>query len=258
MPFAFGPKFMKAIFLLLLVFNTFVSFSQNISSRLIKYPDNNLTIYGSIDNGDILFLYGIAGDENTGTSPLIIKMHSNGDVLWAKIYTGFINTLIRSACLNETNGVTLIGNSVNSSDDDIIILKLTDEGNIEWSKTYGGNDHERGFKIIQLDDNSYIASGSTRSIGSGEEDSFVMRIDAFGNQIWDRTLGGTYRDNAFDVIYSNDNTLVFTGAQSSFGSGGYDFGLGKMDLSGNLLFLKAIGSHLFSISRLRKIVFRKS
>lgn len=243
---------MRILLLLLLVFFNFASYGQVIPSTLIKYQNNNLIIYGSIENRDNLFLFGTVGNENLGDSPCLTKMDSNGDILWTKTYSGTGNILIRSGCLNEANGVTLIGNSIdsqNSENNDIIILKVSDEGDIEWSKKYGGNEQERSFKIIQLDDDSYIVCGSTRSIGSGEEDAFVMRIDAFGNIIWDRIFGGGYRDNAFDIIHSNDNTLVFTGAQSSFGSGEYDFGLTKLDLDGNLVFFKTIGTYMQDHSR---------
>ena len=239
----FKSRLMKIVFVLFLVFNTFAMYSQVITSRIIKAPNHNLTIYGSIEAGDNLFLYGITGNESTGDNPFIIKMQSNGDILWAKAYSSTNNILIRSACLNEENGLTLIGNSMTYNNDDIVILKTNHEGTLDWAKKYGGNDQERGFQIIKLDDNSYVTCGSTRSFSSGEEDAFVMRIDAYGNKIWDRIMGGTNRDNAFDVTYSNDRTLVITGPQSSLGSGEYDFGLTKLDLDGELIFFKTIGSY---------------
>lgn len=240
---------MRFLCILLLVVNSFASYAQIISSRLIIDQNHVCVIYGSLETGDNLILYGITLNQITGGNPFVIKMHSSGDIVWAKIYTGPYNFIMRSGCLNEKNGVTLIGNSTYFNNDEIVIIATDEEGNLEWSKKYGGNDHERGFKIIQLDDNSYVTCGSTRSFGSGEEDAFVMRIDVSGNKIWDKTLGGTNRDNAFDVTYSNDNTLVFTGPQSSFGSGGYDFGLTKLDLDGNLLFFKTIGTHKQDHSR---------
>lgn len=216
--------------------------AQQITSSNVKLAGQNITSYGMHKTGEFYFLYGIIGTENQGGDPLIRKISSQGDVLWEKSYHSSSNILIRSACVNEEGGLTLAGNSKTGNNDDIIVLKTDNQGNIIWSRKYGLTVDERGFRIVMNDDGSYIVSGSTKNLQTELEEAFIMRINSNGQLTWNKILGGFDRDNAFDVSITDDSYIIFTGAQSSYGSGEYDFGFGKMDMNGNLIYFKTVGN----------------
>jgi len=65
--------------------------------------------------------------------------------------------------------------------DDFWVLKLDENGNVEWQKTYGGSDADRAESIQQTDDGGYIVAGSTESFGAGYSDIWILKIDSEGN-----------------------------------------------------------------------------
>lgn len=226
--------------------------AQPLNSFRISIPGNSLELYGSLKDNNSVILYGIVGTSGNGGKPIVIKMDASNQIVWQKSYQNIENILIRSACLNAEGGITLAGNTIGINDD-IVVIKLDESGDLIWSRKYGSLQTERGFKITQIPDGSYVLCGSSRDQNAaGEEDVLIMSIDQSGTMKWQRVFGGSNRDNAFDIIYSSDNKLVFTGPESSAGSGDYDFGIGKLDLDGNLDFYKSIGTSGLDHSRVIK------
>ena len=60
----------------------------------------------------------------------------------------------------------------------------------EWSRSYGGNSTEHAYDIQQTPDGGYVFVGSTSSFGAGNGDAWFMKIDAFGNEVINKTFGG--------------------------------------------------------------------
>ncbi len=148
-----------------------------------------------------------------------------------------------------------------STDSDYWVLKVTPEGDIVWSKTYGGSSDERATSISATSDGGFIISGHSRSSDgdvSGNEgfhDYWILKIDAFGNIQWDRNFGFAGSDQAFKVFETRDGGYFATGfldvsasnGQGNDGrNGGYLHGVGeywaiKMDASGNRIWRRFFG-----------------
>jgi hypothetical protein len=110
-----------------------------------------------------------------------------------------------------------------------------------WSQTYGGADADGALSLIQTVDGGYVFAGYTSSFGAGEEDFWLIKVDALGNMEWNRTYGGTESDFAFSVIETSDGGYALVGYTGSFGAGGDDFWLIKTDGSGNMEWNRTIG-----------------
>jgi hypothetical protein len=110
-----------------------------------------------------------------------------------------------------------------------------------WTKTIGGSNYDVAYSIIQSSDGGYIVAGYTGSFGAGYADIYVVKLDSSGNVLWTKTIGGSSRDEASSIIQSSDGGYVVAGWTSSFGAGGYDFYVVKLDSSGNVLWTKTIG-----------------
>jgi hypothetical protein len=54
----------------------------------------------------------------------------------------------------------------------------------------GGSDEDVGYLVKQTRDGGYIAVGSTKSYGIGEERLWLLKADSSGSKEWDRTFGG--------------------------------------------------------------------
>jgi hypothetical protein len=173
----------------------------------------------------------------------VVKLDSSGNVQWTKTIGGsswdYANSIIQSS----DGGYVIAGGtgSFGAGYDDIYVVKLDSSGNVMWTKTIGGSNYDVAYSIIQSSDGGYIVAGYTGSFGAGYADIYVVKLDSSGNVLWTKTIGGSSRDEASSIIQSSDGGYVVAGWTSSFGAGGYDFYVVKLDSSGNVLWTKTIG-----------------
>jgi predicted secreted protein len=104
-----------------------------------------------------------------------------------------------------------------------------------WSKTYGGTGADSGAgDIIQTSDGGYAISGDTASFGAGGADYWLIKVDADGNMLWNKTYGGAAAESDAAMCQTSDGGYALAGDTKSFGAGGNDFWLVKTDGSGNM------------------------
>ena len=70
---------------------------------------------------------------------------------------------------------------------------------LEWDKTFGGSGIDSGYSVQQTTDGGYIFAGSTSSFGAGEPDVYLVKTDANGDLVWDKTFGGSGEDVAYSI-----------------------------------------------------------
>jgi hypothetical protein len=61
------------------------------------------------------------------------------------------------------------------------IVKFDDSGTLQWSRTIGRTRFDFGRSIIQTADGGYVLSGYTSSLGAGNNDMYVVKLDGSGN-----------------------------------------------------------------------------
>jgi hypothetical protein len=101
-----------------------------------------------------------------------------------------------------------------------------------WSKTYGGTDDDTAFALVQAVDGGYALAGSTDSFGAGAVDFWLVKTDADGVALWNRTYGGARYDYAAALVQTADSGYALAGCTRSFGAGAVDFWLVKTDADG--------------------------
>ncbi len=70
---------------------------------------------------------------------------------------------------------------------------------VQWTKTFGSSLMEVGYSILETDDGGFVMAGVKTSSGDSQEDFWLLKGDANGNLLWDRTFGGTGREYAYSV-----------------------------------------------------------
>ena len=95
--------------------------------------------------------------------------------------------------------------------------------------------------VIQSIDGGYAAAGRTPGSNSMDQDVIIIKTDANGELLWQRVVGGTSIDYATGMVQVSNGDYFVSGTTESFGSGGEDVILIKLDSSGNLLWQKTYG-----------------
>lgn len=180
------------------------------------------------------------------------------EISWQRCFGGSQDESARSIRQTFDNGYILAGYT-RSVDGDIIsyqgaddfwILKTDSAGNLQWQKNFGGSTDDRAYSVIQTSDSGYIAVGETWSDdgdvsgNNGARDYWVIRLDDSGNLLWQKCLGGTGWEFAYDVVQTPDGGFVVGGSSESNigGSHGYfDYMIFKLDASGNQQWVRAFG-----------------
>ena len=122
----------------------------------------------------------------------------------------------------------------------ILCVSLLSYGQNNFFKMYSGSGYDRGEGIVQLEDSSYVVTGSSSSWGESSQ-AFLLKIDTVGNYLWSQSYGGAESEAGKRVLYNADLGFYVAGFSNSFGSGDFDAYLVKTDLNGNKLWEKTYG-----------------
>ena len=210
--------------------------------------------------------YIFAGTENdtpltTTGNFAVIKLNSLGNIQWQKSLGGNLTDRAYSIRPTTDGGYIVAGETASNDGDvtgnhggiDFWVVKLSSLGNIEWQKTFGGNLTDIARSVQQTSDGGYIIAGETSStngdvIGNhGSFDYWVIKTDSSGNIQWQKTLGGTADDRAYEIQQTTDNGYVIAGYTSSNNGdvsgnhGTTDYWIVKLGSTGDLQWQKALG-----------------
>jgi len=191
--------------------------------------------------------YAIAGYTESfgagGADVYLVKLDAKGNLQWTKTIGGPESEEGRSLIQTSDGGYAIAGytESFGAGGADVYVVKLDAKGNLQWTKTIGGKNADGGSSIIQTSDGGYAIAGYTESFGAGEADVYVVKLDAKGNLQWTKTIGGKSDDWGNSLIQTSDGGYAIAGSTTSFGAGGADVYVVKLDAKGNLQWTKTIG-----------------
>lgn len=123
----------------------------------------------------------------------------------------------------------------------VLISVVPALGQATWQYTYGGYSTDEGNSVLVNSDGNFLVVGSTGSFGAGNGDIYVLLLDTTGAKIWSTTLGGPGVEQGKKGVQTSDGGYLIAGITNSFGGGGYDGYVAKIDEEGNLLWEHAYG-----------------
>ena len=227
--------------------------------------------YGTIDLDPGLGVSSFT--TGSGQSFFVTKMDVNGNLIWAKNFTGPVNVWSQSIGLDSLGNVVTMGffesNILNNPIDfdpgpgvqnlsalgstDAFVLKLDPNGNFIWVRQVGGvsasvnpksmdidkhgNVHVVGWFLGTVDFNPGVAVNTISSSGSGsaDEDGFIFKLDTYGNYIWAGAFISSMDVSPNDIKVDNNGNMLLVGQAK----GSVDFDAGP---SSNTVWLGAGGS----------------
>jgi len=119
---------------------------------------------------------------------------------------------------------------------------------VAWNRTYGGAGYDVPHPVLQTSDGGYIVGGGSGSFGPGTYDAWIVKLDPLGNELWSRAYGGEEYDEIRSMQQTSDGGYILAGITYSFGVGGGDIWLFRIDENGNELWSRTVGHYLFEIA----------
>ena len=163
---------------------------------------------------------------------LLLKTDSSGNEQWNRTFGGLFLEYGYSVQQTTDEGYIITGltNSFGTGNGDVWLIRTDQNGTEIWSRTIGGIYEDSGSSVFQTSDGGFVIAGRTESYGAGKEDLWVIRTDHNGIEIWNMTFGGIEEDGAGSIEQTTDGGYIIKGTTESYGFGGGDFWLIKIDV----------------------------
>lgn len=173
----------------------------------------------------------------------LVKTDAEGNVQWARAFGGPGWEYGFSVTEMQDGGFAVTGytTSYGAGSRDVYLIRTDAQGDEVWSRTFGGPGVDVGQAVSETGDGGLILVGYTDSFGAGENDVYLIRTNAQGQEIWSKTFGGEGPERGDAVSATSDGGFVLVGATGSFGAGNRDVYLIKTDAEGNELWSKTYG-----------------
>jgi hypothetical protein len=149
----------------------------------------------------------------------------------------YITSYFDNGTIGEIRSVTNIAPWLGTTDYDYYSLDAAPD--MKWQKVFGGQASDTGYGVVATKDNGFAALGVTKSYGAGQFDAFLVRGDAIGNELWNRTYGSTMGDWSYSLSLTTDGGFLIGGASSV--SGGFRAWMVKANSEGTVEWDKTYG-----------------
>jgi hypothetical protein len=228
-----------------------------------------------LNNGTFL----LGGDSNSNQSSdktqnskggndfWLVNIDENGNKIWDKTLGGSDDDNLRGISAVPSNGYMLVGSSLSTSSGDKTesnkggtdywIVRVDQNGNKIWDKTYGGNNNDGAYSVLVTSDEEFLITGDSYSSQSGDKtttskggrDYWIIKTDKNGNKLWEKGFGTDADDNLRTSLKTSDGGFLLVGYSNGSlsedktvdGKGGYDYWVLKVNSSGLKLWNQAFG-----------------
>jgi uncharacterized delta-60 repeat protein len=168
-------------------------------------PDGSIYSVGNTSS------FSVSGDFDV----FLLKYAPNGTLLLQQTYGtagGFEDG--NGVAVGPDGSVYVAGSSDNSK---ALLVKFDPNGALLWQRTWGGTLGETALGVATSGDGASVyIIGQTLSFGAGNIDAFLVKFDASGNLVWQRTWGGPINETGQAVAVAGDGSVYVAGDGNSF------------------------------------------
>lgn len=214
------------------------------------------------DGTDTLFcteiaVYGsnvyIAGYRNspTNTYAFLASYDTSGNVQWQSDIGGTSADELGAISV-DSSGNVYIGGSIRTQAvglQDVFTAKCNSSGVIQWQRRLGGAGYDSVYGMTVDSSGNVYGAARTGSTGAGSYDFLIYKYDNSGAIQWQRILGGTGSDIAYEVALDSSGNVYVVGYSGSTGTGQTDGVIAKYNSSGTIQwqrYLTSTGSTFFT------------
>jgi hypothetical protein len=155
------------------------------------------------------------------------------DIQWEKSYGGKHADYLFDAQPTADYGFILAGSSLSGKtgtktgasrgDLDYWVWKMDENGELDWQKSFGGSGMDLLQSVQVTGDGGFILAGSSRSDkggdkkenGMGNGDFWIIKLNAKGDEEWQRTIGGGGQEQLQSICPTIDGGYIVGGTSAS-------------------------------------------
>ncbi len=204
-------------------------------NRTYGAADKALAVVQTVDKG--FALAGFTESYKVGFKDgLLMKTDASGMIQWNRTFGSPTDDWAEAIIQTADGGFALIGVTISyGAVLDAWLVKTDTDGYTQWNLTYGGPAYDWAEAIIQTTDGGFVFAGYSEYYAASyytNTDVWLVKTDLRGVPQWNRTYGGSGKDEVSAVIQTTDGGFALVGSTSSYGTGLDDFWLVKTDPRG--------------------------
>ena len=189
-----------------------------------------------------------------------IKLDTNGNQEWTKYFGGNLSDDPYGIAETNDGNFILVGASDSSDVDisnnkgtyDFWVVSISNTGDLLWEKNFGGSEIDEARGITKTSNGDFIIIGNTRSddqnitTNNGGSDIWLIKIDANGNLLWEKSIGGSSFDIGYGIKKSNSGYLISGASRSENFDLDENYGqndglIAEINDNGSIIWLKTFG-----------------
>lgn len=223
---------------------------------LLPTPDGGYVVnfaYVRSNDGDVVNYHG-------EDDLWLVKLSATGAIVWSLTIGGSQQDQGKDAVVLANGDVVILGQTKstdgdipeNHGDYDVLLAKVRSDGTLLWTRTYGGSQQETASDLLPLDDGGFLVMASAHSSDGdvtgahGGQDMWVLKVNANGDLLWQRTFGGSGFELGILAAPTDDGYLLCGSTFSGNGNieghhGDRDLWLAKIDEQGGLVWQRCLG-----------------
>ncbi|MFX1289102.1 MAG: hypothetical protein ACFFFY_11160, partial [Promethearchaeota archaeon] len=116
------------------------------------------------------------------------------------------------------------------------LIRTNPAGIVIWNQTFGAIDeYQRPNALVECASGGFGILAANKSSGGVHTDSWIIRTDSLGNEIWNQTYGGEESDGGSQIMEMSDGGFVFVGSTHSFDIGQGDIWRVRTYMNGSIM-----------------------
>lgn len=210
--------------------------------QVIQAPDGGILMVGSSESNDF-----DVSNARGSYDFWVVRLDDSGNLLWEQSYGGSEIDIAYAATATPDGGYLLAGDTRSTDIDvtnhkgsaDVWLVKIDDQGSLQWQQTLGGTNFDTARAVINYN-NGFAFAGASRSsdgdvtANNGQNDIWVVTTDATGTIISQDSFGGNNQDFAYGIVNAQGALIITGDTQSTNGDiiatqGGADAIMLKME-----------------------------
>jgi len=209
-------------------FHTYGRSGEDYFSSVVVAEDGDIIAVGCTSDLDPSSGIDPTTDETTRDA-VVFRWAPDGDLRWSHTYGGSDSDAFNSVALDGDGNIIVVGRTSSPDGDfpsshgvwDVVVARLTPDGDLQWSHTYGGSNIAYLSSVAVTPDGAIIAAGYTGSpdgdfpTSYGATDALVVRLTLDGTLQWFHTYGGNGDDSFSSVALTPDGAIIVVGDTTS-------------------------------------------